>query len=71
MFSKIAVMKLADLADLSQPGTVGINPILSDLNTPTLQNWYVEANYIDRNELQLSTAPDSQKFTKRHRNKNG
>ena len=39
---KIAVMKFADLADqstLSQPGTVGINPILNDLNTPELQNW--------------------------------
>ena len=67
-------MKLADLADqsaLSQPGTVGINAILSDLNTPELQNWYFEANYIDRNELQLSTAPDSQKFAKRHKNENG
>ena len=44
--------------------TVGINPILSDLNTPqTLKlGWrYFEANKIDRNELQIRK--NSQKAT--------
>jgi hypothetical protein len=46
---------------------VGINPILSDLNTPQTSKlgWrYFEANKIDRNELQIL-----QKFTKSHRKK--
>ena len=44
--------------------TVGINPILSDLNTPQTSKlgWrYFEANRIDRNELQIPK--NSQKGT--------
>ena len=46
------------------PNTVGINPVLSDLNTPRTSKlgWrYFEANKIDRNELQIPK--NSQKGT--------
>ena len=49
---------------LCQISTVGINPILSDLNTPRTSKlaWrYFEANKIDKNELQI--CKNSQKGT--------
>ena len=44
--------------------TVGINPILSDLNTLRTSKWgqrYIEANKMDKNELQIRK--NSQKGT--------